>query len=124
MKNIGTLFLATAIVFGIAGMVWGIQMSAGHDYALAPAHAHLNLIGWVGMAIFGIYYSVTPHAAGKLASAHYGLSVLTIIILVPGIVNALRETGETLAKIGSILAVITMLVFLYVVIRNGVGRRT
>jgi hypothetical protein len=41
-----------------------------------------------------------------------------VIIVVPGIVMAVQETGETLAKIGSFLTLISMLIFLFTVFRN------
>ena len=47
MRSIPTWFFATGAVFALAGMVWGIQMSASHDHTLSPAHGHLNLIGFV-----------------------------------------------------------------------------
>ncbi len=55
MKGLPFLFLAFAISAALFGMGWGIQMSIIHDHAMAPAHAHLNLIGFVLMAIYGIY---------------------------------------------------------------------
>jgi len=38
--------------------------------------------------------------------------------MVPGIYLAVTGQGETLAKIGSLLAVVTMLVFLVAILRN------
>jgi hypothetical protein len=38
--------------------------------------------------------------------------------MVPGIYLAITEQGEALAKIGSLLAVATMLVFLVTILRN------
>jgi cbb3-type cytochrome oxidase subunit 1 len=100
-------------------MAWGIHMSATTDHTLAPAHGHLNLIGFVMMAVFGAYYALAPKAADtRLALIHYGLSVLTVIVLVPGIVFAINAQGEIMAKAGSVLAVLTMLVFLATVLRN------
>ena len=65
MKSIPTWFFATAAIFALCGMVWGIQMSATHDHTLSPAHGHLNLIGFVSMSVFGTYYALTPSAAAS-----------------------------------------------------------
>lgn len=122
MKDLPAKFLMTSAVFGLCGMIWGIQMSATHDHSLSPAHGHLNLIGFVSLAIFGFYYALTPRAASsRLASIHLGLSVLTVLVLVPGIAMAISGAGETLAKIGSGLALFTLGLFLFVILRNGVG---
>ncbi|MGR3713307.1 MAG: hypothetical protein ACU0A6_09325 [Shimia sp.] len=123
MKHIATRFFAAAAVFALIGMVWGIQMSASHDHTLSPAHGHLNLIGFVGMSIFGAYYALTPQAAGgRLANIHFVVTVATVLVLTPGIVMAITERGEVLAQIGSILAVLSMALFAFVVFRYGAGR--
>ena len=125
MRNLPTLFFLTAAIFALIGMVWGIQMSANHDHTLSPAHGHLNLIGFVAMSIFGIYYALTPQAAAsRLAALHLALSIVTVLVLTPGIVLAISEQKETLAQIGSILAVITMALYAYLVFSHGVGSGT
>ncbi|GAA6203170.1 hypothetical protein [Aquicoccus sp. SU-CL01552] len=122
MKHIPSCFLATAAVFALTGMLWGIQMSASHDHTLSPAHGHLNLIGFVAMSIFGFYYALTPTAArSRLAVLHFGLSVATVLVLTPGIALAITQRGETLAQAGSSLAVLSMALFAFVVLRHGVG---
>ncbi|MCP1199166.1 hypothetical protein [Notoacmeibacter sp. MSK16QG-6] len=122
MSGISRWFLSLAAIFALIGMAWGIQMSATHDHTLSPAHGHLNLIGFVAMSVFGLYYALTPHAAGRLAMAHLALTVLAIVVLTPGIAMAISGTGETLAKIGSVFAILSMAVFAYTVIRHGVGK--
>jgi hypothetical protein len=104
-------------------MIWGIQMSATHNHLLSPAHGHLNLIGFVTMSIFGTYYALTPKAAeGRLALLHFGLTTGTVLILTPGIALAIIGQSEFLAQIGSVLAVLSMALFVFVVMRNGVGK--
>lgn len=122
MRNLPTLFFATAAIFALLGMVWGIHMSASHDHTLSPAHGHLNLIGFVAMAVFGTYYALSPGAVqSRLSKIHYLMTTVTVIILIPGIVLAITDRGEVLAQIGSLLAVLTMALFAYIVIRHGVG---
>ncbi|WP_428648235.1 hypothetical protein [Roseibium sp.] len=122
MRSLATLFFATGAVFALCGMAWGIQMSATQDHTLSPAHGHLNLIGFVAMSVFGAYYALTPAAAvSRLARIHYVLSVATILVLVPGIVLAISQGAETLAKAGSVLALLTMGLFVYTVLRYGAG---
>ena len=117
MNRIATLFFATGAIFALIGMAWGIQMSATQDHTLAPAHAHLNLIGWVTMGLFGFYYHLVPAAAARpLAKVHYGVATLGVLTIVPGIVMVLRQQGETLAAIGSVLTILSMLIFLYTVL--------
>ncbi|OSQ52564.1 hypothetical protein [Marivita geojedonensis] len=122
MKSIPTAFFATGAVFALIGMAWGIQMSATHDHTLSPAHGHLNLIGFVAMSVFGAFYALSPGAAGSgLAKVHYGLTLLAVVVMVPGIAFAITEQGEALAKAGSLLALLSMALFCFIVLRNGVG---
>ena len=124
MRSLPTKFFATAAIFALFGMVWGIQMSASQDHTLSPAHGHLNLIGFVVMSVFGTYYALTPSASeSRLAVFHYGLTVAAVLVLIPGIVMAITEQGEALAKIGSVLALFAMALFAFIVIRKGVGSK-
>ncbi|CUH64653.1 hypothetical protein TG4357_01414 [Thalassovita gelatinovora] len=119
MKGVSVYFMILAVLSVIVGMAWGIQMSASHNHTLSPAHAHLNLIGWVSMSIFAFYYHLIPEAQdGILPKLHLASSVLGLVAIVPGIVMALRLRGETLAIIGSILTLVSMLLFLVVVLKS------
>ncbi len=119
MRGLAFWFYCTGIIYVIAGMAFGIHMSATQDHALAPAHAHLNLIGWVGMALFGLYYHVVPKAsAGLLPKLHFVTATLGLWTIVPGIVFAIQEKGETLAKLGSVLSIVSMILFLVIVVRS------
>ena len=119
MKGIAFLFFLVAALCVTIGMAWGIQMSASGNHNLAGAHAHLNLIGWVTMGLFGVYYHLVPGAAEKmLAKIHFVVAVAGVVIITPGIAQAIMERGDTLAKIGSLLTLVSMLIFLFTVATN------
>lgn len=40
------LSFRAAVVFVVAGMIWGIVMGISQDHSTMAAHAHLNLLGW------------------------------------------------------------------------------
>ena len=122
MPRLASTFFLTAAVFAVIGMVWGIQMSATHDHTLSPAHGHLNLIGFVITAVFGAFYALSPAAAESgLARIHYGLHVLAVIVIAPGIAIAIAQENPIFAQIGSVLALLSMIVFVVVILRS---RRT
>jgi heme/copper-type cytochrome/quinol oxidase subunit 1 len=119
MNGIARSFMAVAVVSVVLGMSWGIQMAASGDHMLSPAHAHLNLVGWVSFSIFAFYYHLFPEAAqSRLAKLHFALSLSGVVLLVPGIVLVLTEQGEVLAKLGSVLSLAGILVFAAVVLRT------
>lgn len=119
---IANWLLRLAVVLGIIGMVFEIVMGIRQDFTLAPAHAHLNLLGWVGLFLAGLYYQVVPGAAAsKLAYAH-ALTAVAGAILLPIGIAAILLGGNAympLTIIGSLLALTAMLLFAVVVFRFG-----
>ena len=68
----GNRFLRLAVVYVLFGVTLGIVMAASHEFTLAPVHAHLNLLGWASMALFGLWYRSAPSAAEtRLAKVHF-----------------------------------------------------
>lgn len=120
MRPLPFLLFLVAGICALIGMAWGIQMSATGDRGLSPAHAHLNLLGWVSLALFATFYQLVP-AAGEtmLAKIQAAVAVVGVVLIVPGIVMAISMTGETLAKIGSVITVLSMLLFLVVMVTKG-----
>ena len=119
MKGIARWFMLAAVLSALGGMVWGIQMSASGDHLLSPAHGHLNLIGWVSCSVFAFYYCLVPAAAaGSLPKLHFALVILALLLLIPGIPMAIRGTSEALAQAGSLAALVSMLLFGWIVVRN------
>jgi len=67
------LSFRAAVLMVIAGMIWGIAMGISQDHSTLPAHAHLNLLGWVSLFLFGIYYHLHPAIdRSRLAFCRYG----------------------------------------------------
>lgn len=119
MKGISLGFLLVGLVSVTIGMVWGIYMAKTGNHVTSPAHAHLNLIGFVIMAIAAFYYHNVPAAAEKmLAKIHLGVAVLGEVLIVPGIAMAVTGKGETLAAIGSFITLAAMLIFLVTALMN------
>jgi hypothetical protein len=125
MRDTAFVFFAAATVCVFVGMFWGIQMSVSHDHSLASAHAHLNLVGWATMALFGIYYRLTPAANNTLlAKIQAGVAILGVAVMVPGIAIVIQGGTPAIAAAGSFLSVTSMAIFLYTVMRHGFGARS
>ena len=45
MRDTAFAFFLSAVLCAAFGMAWGIQMGISGDHLMAPAHAHLNLVG-------------------------------------------------------------------------------
>jgi hypothetical protein len=120
MRGVALWFFASGVIYVTCGMIFGIWMSASHDHTLAGAHAHLNLVGWVTMALFGVFYHFVPAATGtRLATLHFILATLGVWFMVPGIALAIQGKTEIPAIIGSFLTLGSMLIFLWTVVTSG-----
>ena len=89
MPRVALWFFAVAPIYVLIGMGFGIYMGASMDFTLAPAHAHLNLIGWVTMALYGTFFALAPAASTKLAWAVFWLNNIAICIMFPSLAMVL-----------------------------------
>lgn len=119
MKSLPFWFIAVGAVLALLGMAWGIQMAISQDHSLAPGHAHNNLVGYVTMVIYGVYYKLVPAAAvTRLALIHFWVALAGALTIGIGVAIATSGQGEWLAQIASITTIIGMAIFVYTVFRN------
>jgi hypothetical protein len=115
-----TLSFRLAVLFVIAGMAMGIGMAASHDHSIMPAHAHLNLLGWVSLFLFGIYYKLHPRLeTSRLAIAQVAVwSVGTVVMTVSvAAIHLGYGAAEPAAALSSLVVLGAMLLFGYIVYR-------
>jgi hypothetical protein len=124
MRDTAFVFFVAAVLCVVAGMLWGIWMAISHDHLLAPAHAHLNLVGWVTLALYGVYYRLTPQAnASRLARVHAGVAIPGVVVMVAGIALVRSGGSASIAAVGAILSLLSAGIFLGTVLRHGFGDR-
>ena len=121
--NLADRFFITAIPFALAGMGLGIWMgiTGPEVFNYASVHAHINLVGWVTLFLYGLWYrGVSKTALGGLAEVHYWCALVGAILLVLGIVGAVvpQPTLNLVVIPGSLLTLLAMLIFLVIVVRN------
>lgn len=86
-------FLLAGAVYLIFGVALGGYMGASGDHSLTPVHAHINLLGFTLMTVFGLAYRVIPGLGdGALAKAHFWLHLLGSLGLLIGL--TLLMTGK------------------------------
>ena len=110
-----SLSFQAGVVLLVIGVIWGIQMGISKDHAAMPAHAHLNLLGFVSLFLFSNLLSPSPLAgpAPNCPCADRNLDCgrpLPMIIGV-GLVHTGREAGEPFAAIGSLIVLAGVLMF-------------
>jgi hypothetical protein len=115
------LSFQAAVVFVICGMVWGIIMAISQDHSAMAAHAHLNLLGWVSLFLFGIYYRLHPALeTAKAAIVQVLIWMIGTVIFAVGVglLSTGHPIGELLAAIGSFVVLFAILLFGWLVFRG------
>jgi len=116
---ISSLLLRISTVLLLCGLVFGIVIGMREDFTLAPAHAHLNLIGFVLMFLVGLYYRVVPAAGtGALAKIQASLLVIGAIVLPIGVALVLEGGTGIVVIIGSLIVLAAMALFALIVFRT------
>lgn len=118
--SVSNNFLRLGVLSALVGMSLGVWMGASENFTLSPVHAHINLLGFASMMLFGLFYRIIPAAAqGWLATVHFILAVLGFLVLAPSLAWLLLghpEIAPVLA-VGEIMLVTSMLLFTVVVFR-------
>lgn len=118
MKRIDLYFLLLAVTLLIGGIVLGIFMAMNKDYQLAPVHAHVNLVGWVSLAIFGLTYRAFPRLKEmRLAGLHFALAAAAGLAMPYALYRAIVLQSEALAIIASITFLAAAIVSLIQLVR-------
>jgi hypothetical protein len=103
--------LATILL--IIGVLIGIFMAASHDYQLAAVHAHINLVGWASLAIYGLVYRAYPVLQARaMAKWHFSFASVAAVLMGPGIALAVLLQIEWLATLSAFLWLIGTVLFL------------
>ena len=111
---IGPLMMCVSVVILLIGMVAGIVMGIREDFTLAPAHAHLNLVGGVLLFLFGLYYRLVPAAgASTLAKAQGWLHIIGSVLFPVGVAIVVLKGASFIAApiVGSLIVVVAMALF-------------
>jgi hypothetical protein len=118
---IGSLMLRVSVVLLLVGLFGGVAMGIAHDFQLAAAHAHLNLVGGVLMFMFGLYYRATPRAAdSRLAKPQAVLHIIGAILFPIGIALVTLKGHELVIVpiVGSLIVVGAVLLFAAIVFQT------
>ncbi len=128
MPRVSAAFFTVGILCVLAGMLLGMHMGATHDFTLVPAHAHLNLVGWVSMALYGTFYALEgPNISTRLAWTNFFVSTIGVLVMIPGLALFLQGGNDQkwvpLMSAGQGIVALGALVFAMSVFRELFRRR-
>ncbi|HEU5017421.1 MAG TPA: hypothetical protein VFT69_05560 [Pseudolabrys sp.] len=116
--------LRVSVILVLIGMALGIGMGVSQDFRLAPAHAHLNLVGFVALFLAGLYYNAVPEVAKtRLAAIHAWTAVIGAIAFPLGIALVMLDgpAYDPVAIVGSLIVFAGMVLFAFIVCRHGIA---
>lgn len=109
------IFITVALLCLLVGEGFGIWISQDVErFSLHPAHAHLNLAGFVTLALYGLIHRAYPQlASAKLALAQCLLAIFGAVVLPPGILIAIltSEAQPGVAIVGALGVLLGTLLF-------------
>lgn len=124
---ISSMFRLSALL-GLVGMGLGIAMGIRQDFALAPAHAHLNLLGFVALFLAALYYRAVPEAGVSWLAKVQGVLAMTGAVLFPvGIACVTLGDHERFLPVvvaGSFIVFVAMALFAFIVFRTCGAKQT
>ncbi len=120
------LFVYACITYAIIGFSWGALMggipafrmfvdTAPHGRLILLAHGHINLLGWVEMAIFGSIYYFIPRLVNRpiysmsLVKVHFwmhnvGLMGMVVLFTTAGFIGGYDPGPEVEATVTHLMA--------------------
>lgn len=115
-----TVAIRAAVIFALCGIGLGIGMAMTHNHTLQAAHAHINLVGWVSLFLFAMYYKAHPAVdTTRCALVQVGSWVFGGALLGLGValIYGAGPQYQPFAAIGSLIVFASLLIFAYVVFR-------
>ena len=113
-------FFRAAVIYGLLGLALGLHMAATQNHSQLVTHAHLMLIGWVSMFLYGAYLKLHP-ASGWLPAILWVIANIGLVVTVIGlyiVYGGQPAEGEPYAVAGSFTVFAGMILFAFLVWRT------
>lgn len=111
-------WLRLAALYFAIGVIFGVVMGASGDHSLFPLHAHINLLGWVSMALFGLIGIVCPSVSiGRIATAQFWMHNVGVPVMLGALALKLKgsEAAEPVLGVASIIVGLSVVLFAWLV---------
>ncbi|MDO8445781.1 MAG: cbb3-type cytochrome c oxidase subunit I [Deltaproteobacteria bacterium] len=122
MSRLTILFIKSSLIYFAIAVLVGLDITfmPGHLGSMMPVHAHLMLLGWITMMIYGVAYHILPRFSAsplysdKIANvqfyvAHIGLIGMAVSFAMRSYVDA----GGMLLIVFSIIEAISIILFVF-----------
>lgn len=111
-KRWGIRLVRAGALFGLLGAYLGSHMAGAGSYALRPIHAHILLVGWLSLFVYGLFYKLYKVKFPKLVAFHGWSAIIGAIGLTAGMYLQFIQPfniNETFALVAYIIGGTTLL---------------
>lgn len=116
-------------LFGLLGAYLGSHMAGAGSYALRPIHAHILLVGWLSLFVYGLFYKLYKIKSPKLVAVHSWAAIIGTVGLTLGMYLQFIQpfnVNEAVALIayivGGTILLISFAIFVLVTFKVEKGR--
>lgn len=106
--------LRCAVLYALLGIGMGVVMGITHDFSSRGVHVHVNLLGWVSMALMALVYRAFPRMAEHpLARVQFWLHNIGLPVMMVGLYQLLHghPEAEPAVGVGSVIVALAFLAF-------------
>ncbi|MGH8491903.1 MAG: hypothetical protein ACRERR_02175 [Moraxellaceae bacterium] len=114
MQANASRWIFVAIVYFVMAVGLGVFMGASHDHSLMSVHVHLNLLGWVSLALIGVIYHFFPRAGeSRVATVQFWLHNVALPPMMLALAFLLKGNAgvEPVVAITSLAILVSALLF-------------
>jgi cbb3-type cytochrome oxidase subunit 1 len=111
----GKTLLKISVVYFMLAISLGLYMSFSKTFDLSTVHVHLNLVGWVSLALIGLFYHHYPSLEeSSWAKGHFWFHNIGLPVMMISIAIAILGGPEIFflfATIGGLMVLLGVLFF-------------
>ncbi|MEN9354935.1 MAG: hypothetical protein RL318_2260 [Fibrobacterota bacterium] len=124
MSSLSRAWIRLAAVYFALACTFGLGVGIAQKFELATVHAHLNLLGWVSMALIGLLHATVPGLIRSTSKASFYAYQVAFPLFLASMLGTL--VGNEFAKIairGTGLLMLGAVIWVSVQIFRSVGTR-
>ena len=122
IRSLFRISVSLGLIGIVLGIVLGIVMGIRQDFVLMPAHAHLNLLGFVTMFLSALYYRIVPKAGASGLGRYQAIVSVAGAVVFPIRIACVLVGGhdrfEPVVVAGALTVLLGMALFAVIVFRT------
>jgi len=128
MEKIIVWYLRMSLIYLLLGTVLGVVMLIAPETApYRSIHAHLNLLGFMAMMIYGVGYHILPRFSGRMIYSNTivrvqfwlaNIGLWGMVFFWPVVINGAGGIPSAMLSISGVLESLAILLFVYNIMKT------